>query len=95
MVDEFCKLKDAADKVVNTEDMGMLLSSATRKEREVDVNLVQIGAIGCDIICPGDNTQKIGRAELQKEQQEDKVVGQIYRWVEKKQKVVPKDSAKR
>ena len=88
VVDDFCELKESTDKVVNTEDLGILLSAATRKEREVDINLIHVNTIGVE----DESTNTIGKAELKKEQQEDRVIGDVYRFVKEKKKVTAKDT---
>ena len=78
LVKDFCNFKESADKVISTEDTAIVLSSATRREREIDVNamrashldnkLVHVNSIGVDT---GDEREKIGKVELRKEQLED------------------------
>ncbi len=81
-VDEFVKLKNDTDKVLETEDTGILLADATRKGEvmNVNINMVDVGMKG--------NLDKIGKGDLKKAQLEDKVTGPVYCMVEKDQKKV-------
>ena len=47
LVSDFCKLRGETDKLVSAEDAGILLSAATRKEMEVDINLLHVNVFGC------------------------------------------------
>ena len=83
-MDNLCKLKKKTDREISMEDAGILFSAATRKEREIDLQL-NVNAIGLDVV--GENTDTISKAELKQEQQQDKVIGEVYRFVERKEKV--------
>ena len=88
VVKDFCDLKAKADNVVSIEDAGIVLSSATRKDRDLDVNLVQVNSVGVDVESDG---AKLGKAELKQEQMTDKSIGPVYRLVEQNEKVKAKD----
>ena len=89
IAEQFRKLKEETDKTLNAEDTAILLSAATRKEREVDLNLVHVNSIGVDE--PSDNIQRIGTGELRDAQLEEAGIGQVYEIVESKQKLSTKD----
>ena len=54
------------------------------------MNLIHVNSIGIDDE-EGGSPQRIGKEELKKAQEEDKVIGQVYKLVELGQKVTPKD----
>ena len=90
VIEDFRKLREETDKVVTTEDMGILLSAATRKEREVDINLIHVNSIGTDEV--DGNSQRISKVELRQAQLEDEVIKEVYGWVEGNLKVTAGDT---
>ena len=88
IAEEFVDLKKETDKVLETEDTGILLAAATRKVEvtNVNVNLVDVGVT--------EKLEKIEKKDLKKEQLEDKVIGQVYNMVKDQTKVGAKEMKK-
>ena len=77
IVDEFTSIRNDADTEVKTEDVGILLAGTTKKVYS-NVNVLDIGI---------DEGLKIGKEDLMRGQQEDSVVGDVYRMVRDNRKV--------
>ena len=85
-VEEFAELKENADKVVDMDDINVLLTSAFRRDRVVDhVNIEVI------TVHPGDKLEKINKEELIKEQKQDKIIAPVYKMMETEMMLDAKD----
>ena len=77
VIDDFIELKGSADKVVEVEDINVVLTSAFRKEKLVDnarIESVEVNDEG--------NLEKIQKEELRTAQKEDKVISPVYKMIE-------------
>ena len=89
IAEKFRNLRESADGRISEEDISLLLSAATRKEREVDVNLIHVNTIGSDTEEAGEN--RIGKGKLKMEQEKDKGIDSIYQMVKEKRSATTKE----
>ena len=86
VVDDFVALKEQTDKVVDTEETGIVLAAASRKD-----NLVNSLCVDAVEMVPSDVLDRISNAELKKAQLEDEVLEPVYRIVEAGTKLTVKE----
>ena len=87
-LDEFVELRNKADKVIDTEDTGILLADVSRKGHSI--NFVNVNAV--EYVEQNDELGRITTEDLMKAQLADKVIEPVYRIVEAGAKVTAKDA---
>ena len=84
IAEKFRKFCETAEEDLSVEDTGLLLSAASRKESEVNVNLIHVNSIGTEEAEV--NEHRIGKTKLKEAQMADKEIGPIYQRVQEGRK---------
>ena len=91
VVDEFVELRGKADKLIETEDAGIVLSDVSRKVNPE--NYVNVEAV--EVVDQNDELGKITTSELKEAQLQDDVLEPVYKIVESGVKKVAAKEAKK
>ena len=89
IAEKFRKFHENAEENLSVEDIGLLLSAASRRENEVNVNLVHVNSIGTEEAEVDEH--RIGKTKLREAQVADQEIGPVYQRVKEGKKFSSKE----